>query len=123
MIHSVDRWISGSLAVLLLIKSAHLGEAGLVAVFDHADEVGGSGRHKLGPECPHDRIQQQSTVGKNHNNTVVANNTFGLIEKLMDFTYNAPYVLEVLSLNSFNKLMQMKKIFFFVSGSLTALFS
>lgn len=46
----------GSPPASLLLKPAHLGEAGLVAVFDHADEVGGSGRHKLGPERPHDRI-------------------------------------------------------------------
>lgn len=33
-----------------------LREAGLVAVFDHTDEVGGSGCDELWPECPHDRI-------------------------------------------------------------------
>lgn len=41
-----------------------LWEAGLVAVFDHTDEVCGSGCNKLWPERPHYWIQKQSTVGK-----------------------------------------------------------
>lgn len=56
------RWIT----TLRLLMSSDLGEAGLVAVFDHTDEVGGSGRHKLGPERPHDWIQQQGTMGNMH---------------------------------------------------------
>lgn len=61
---SHDVSYSFSPAAWQLLTPAHLGEAGLVAVFDHADEVGGSGRHKLGPERPHDRVQKQGTVGK-----------------------------------------------------------
>ena len=45
--------------------SSDLREAGLIAVFDHTDEVCGSGRNKLWPERPHDWIQQQGTVGEN----------------------------------------------------------
>lgn len=42
--------------------TSDLWKASLVAVFDHADEIGGAGGDKLGSECPHDWIQQQSTV-------------------------------------------------------------
>ena len=39
-----------------------LWKAGLIAVFDHADEVCRPGGHELGPERPHDGIQQQGTL-------------------------------------------------------------
>ncbi len=39
---------------LQVFMPSDLWEAGLVAVFDHTDEVGGSGCNKLWPERPHD---------------------------------------------------------------------
>ncbi len=45
------------------LMPSDLREAGLVAVFDHADEVGGPRCDKLWSERPHDWIQQQGTVG------------------------------------------------------------
>ena len=54
-----------------------LWEARLIAVFDHADEVCRPGSHELGPERPHDGIQQQGAV------------TTGEIRGCLHFQYSA----------------------------------
>lgn len=42
----------------------HLGKSSFITVFDHANKVCRSRCDKFCPECPHDRVQQESTMGK-----------------------------------------------------------
>lgn len=48
--------------------SSDLWEAGVFAVFDHADKIGGSGCNKLGSKRSHYWVQKQGTVKKKQQN-------------------------------------------------------
>lgn len=48
--------------------TSDLWETRLITVFDHTDEVSGSGCNKLWSERPHDWIQEQGAAQKQENN-------------------------------------------------------
>lgn len=63
----------------------HLGKSSFIAVFDHSNKVCSSRCNKFCPECPHDRVQQESTMGKWMNN-VISNTIYAAVVKsILDF--------------------------------------
>jgi len=50
--------------VCVCVCVCHLGKSSFITVFNHANKVCCSRCNKFCPECPHDRVQQESTIGK-----------------------------------------------------------
>ncbi len=65
----------------------HLGKSSFITVFDHANKVCRSRCDKFCPECPHDRVQQESTMGKWMNITN-SNINAAVVNSVLDFSFS-----------------------------------
>lgn len=62
----------------------HLGKSSFITVFDHANKVCRSRCDKFCPECPHDRVQQESTMEK-WMNIANSNINAAVVNSVLDF--------------------------------------